>query len=172
MFVQDFLSLLIYIIVMITVMKKYLQISVVLGAFFLLVFIRQLRSGGASDESTVVGNTKTSSQSNSFHATPTAGASSGTGKYKNGTYTGSVEDAYYGNLQVQVLISNGKISDVTFLQYPNDNHDSQFINSQAMPVLKSEAIQAQSAQVDIVSGASDSSQAFQKSLENALQQAS
>jgi uncharacterized protein with FMN-binding domain len=152
-------------------MKKYLQISVVLGAFFILVFIRQLRSGG-SNEAQVVGNSSQSSQTNSSQNTPTAAASAGGGKYKNGPYTGSVEDAYYGNLQVQVQISNGSISDVTFLQYPNDNHDSQFINSQAMPILKSEAIQAQSANVDIVSGASDSSQAFQKSLQTALQQAS
>ena len=150
-------------------MKKYLQISVVLGAFFLLVFIRQLRSGGGDSRS--VGNLNQSSQSSSTQATPTVGAS-GSGKYKNGTYTGSVEDAYYGNLQVQVQISNGNISDVTFLQYPNDNHDSRFINEQAMPILKSEAIQVQSANVDIVSGASDSSQAFQKSLQTALQQAS
>ena len=93
------------------------------------------------------------------------------GKYRDGTYTGSTEDAYYGNIQVQVTIANGKISDVQFLQYPNDNNTSRFINEQAMPFLKSEAIQAQSAQVDIISGASDSSAAFIKSLGNALGQA-
>jgi uncharacterized protein with FMN-binding domain len=93
------------------------------------------------------------------------------GQYKNGTYIGSVQDAFYGNIQVQATISNGKISNVTFLQFPNDNRTSQFVNSQADPILSQEAIQAQSAQVDIVSGASASSQAFQASLADALSQA-
>lgn len=93
------------------------------------------------------------------------------GKYKNGTYTGSVEDAYYGNIQVQAVISGGRITDVVFLQYPNDNSTSQYINSQAMPLLKQEAIAAQNAQVDIISGASATSPAFQASLANALAQA-
>ncbi len=91
--------------------------------------------------------------------------------YKDGTYTGSAADAIYGTIQVQATIQNGKISDVQFLQYPNDRDDSIQINQQAMPVLKQEAIQAQSANVDIVSGATDSSQAFMQSLASALSQA-
>lgn len=95
-----------------------------------------------------------------------------TGKYKNGTYTGSVADAFYGNIQVQVTISGGQITDVAFLQYPNDRRTSQMINSQAMPMLKQEAIQAQSAQVSGVSGATATSQAFIESLGSVLSQAS
>lgn len=94
-----------------------------------------------------------------------------TGKYKNGTYTGSVADAFYGNIQVQAVISGGKITDVIFLQYPSDRRTSIEINSQAMPYLKQEAIAAQSAQVDGVSGATATSQAFIESLGSALQQA-
>jgi uncharacterized protein with FMN-binding domain len=93
------------------------------------------------------------------------------GRYKNGSYTGSVADAFYGNVQVQVTISGGQISDVAFLQYPNDRRTSQMINSQAMPMLKQEAIQAQSAQVSGVSGATATSGAFIESLTSALQQA-
>lgn len=93
------------------------------------------------------------------------------GKYKNGTYTGSVADAFYGNIQVQVTISGGQITDVTFLQYPNDRQTSIEINSQAMPLLKQETIQAQSANVAGVSGASQSSAAFIQSLSSALGQA-
>lgn len=93
------------------------------------------------------------------------------GQYKDGAYTGSAADAFYGNIQVQVTISGGRITDVQFLQYPNDRSTSIAINSQAMPYLKQEAIQAQSANVDIVSGATDSSQAFQESLQSALAQA-
>lgn len=94
-----------------------------------------------------------------------------TGRYKNGTYTGSVADAFYGNIQVQAVISGGKITDVIFLQYPNDRSTSVYINSQAMPYLKQEAIQAQSANVAGVSGASATSQAFIESLQSALNQA-
>lgn len=90
------------------------------------------------------------------------------GQYKDGTYTGSVADAYYGNIQVQAVISGDRLTDVIFLQYPSDRRTSVSINTQAMPYLKSEAISAQSANVNIVSGASDSSQAFRQSLGTAL----
>lgn len=91
--------------------------------------------------------------------------------YKNGVYTGDVTDAFYGNVQVQVTISAGKISDVKFLQYPNDRQTSIEINSQAIPLLTQEAIQAQSAQVDGVSGATQTSIAFKTSLQSALDNA-
>ena len=88
---------------------------------------------------------KTSAPSPITTPTPVPTPTPNAGKYKNGTYTGSTEDAYYGNIQVQAVISGGKITDVIFLQYPNDNGTSISINSQAMPLLKQEAIAAQSA---------------------------
>lgn len=93
-------------------------------------------------------------------------------KYKNGNYIGSTADAFYGLVQVEAIIKNGQIADVQFLQYPNDRQHSVLINSQAMPYLKQEAISAQSANVDIVSGATATSQAFIQSLASALSQAS
>jgi uncharacterized protein with FMN-binding domain len=90
------------------------------------------------------------------------------GQYKDGVYTGDTVDVFYGNVQVQATIQNGKISDVKFLQYPNDRRTSQEISSQAMPMLQSEAIQAQSASVDGVSGATSTSQGFIASLGSAL----
>jgi uncharacterized protein with FMN-binding domain len=92
-------------------------------------------------------------------------------KYKNGTFTGDTVDAYYGNIQVAAVIENGNLSRVTILNYPNDRSRSIAINTQALPILQSEAIQAQTASVDIVSGATDSSQAFIESLGSALQKA-
>ena len=93
------------------------------------------------------------------------------GQYRDGSYTGATADAYYGNIQVKVVVSGGKISDVQFLDYPQDRSNSVRINTYAMPLLKSEAIKAQSANVDGVSGASFSSAAFKKSLASALVQA-
>jgi uncharacterized protein with FMN-binding domain len=102
---------------------------------------------------------------------PTATPKPQLGQYKDGNYTGLVADAFYGPLQVQVAIANGKITNVQFLQYPNDRGTSIAINQQADPILAQEAIQAQSANVNIVSGATDSSQAFMQSMQSVLSQA-
>jgi uncharacterized protein with FMN-binding domain len=60
------------------------------------------------------------------------------------------------------------LASVSFLQYPSDRGTSQRISAQAMPILQSEAIQAQSANVDVVSGATQISQGFISSLAQAL----
>ena len=93
------------------------------------------------------------------------------GQYVDGTYTGGGADAYYGTVQVQISVKNGKLADVQFLQYPNDRGHSISINQYAMPILRSEAIQNQTANVRFVSGATDTSMAFQQSLGDALAQA-
>jgi len=100
-----------------------------------------------------------------------AGTGTMQGSYKDGTYTGSAADAFYGLIQVQATIQNGKITNVKFLQAPSDRSESVQINQQADPMLAQEAIQAQSASVNIISGATDSSQAFMQSLASALSQA-
>lgn len=105
-------------------------------------------------------------------APPTATATATqSGAYADGVYTGSQEDAHWGNVTVAVTISNGMLSDVQFLEYPNHRNRSVEINNYAIPELIQEAIQAQSAEVDLVSGATDTSRAYLKSLETALQQA-
>lgn len=93
------------------------------------------------------------------------------GQYKDGTYLSDVADAFYGNIQVNVTISSGKITDVQFVQSPNDRGTSIAINAQADPILAQEAIAAQSSQVDIVSGATDSSQAFIQAMQSVLAKA-
>lgn len=158
-------------------MKKLLLSVSVIGLFLVYGFFKQHES----DEIRVVrpsaqnppAETPTSSSttpavSDSSAPNPTA---SPQGKYKNGEYTGNTADAFYGNIQVKAVIKNGKIADVQFLQYPNDRIQSIQINTAAMPLLTSEAIQSQSSPVDIVSGATDSSMAFNESLTSALSQA-
>jgi uncharacterized protein with FMN-binding domain len=90
------------------------------------------------------------------------------GQYADGSYTGTAADAYYGTVQVKAVVQNGRLADVQFIQYPSDRSTSRYINGQAMPLLTQEAIQAQSAQVDGVSGATFTSQGFQQSLASAL----
>jgi uncharacterized protein with FMN-binding domain len=93
------------------------------------------------------------------------------GRYVDGTYNGDITNAFYGLVQVQVTVGNGEITDVQFLDYPHDRRLSQRINEIAMPYLRSEAIQAQSARVNIISGATLTSEAFAHSLQTALNQA-
>jgi uncharacterized protein with FMN-binding domain len=90
------------------------------------------------------------------------------GQYKDGTYTGQTIDVVYGLLQVQAVVQDGKLASVQFLQYPNDRRTSVRINSVAIPYLQTEAIQAQSASVNIISGATLTSEGFAMSLQSAL----
>lgn len=106
--------------------------------------------------------------------TPTAGstpASSPAGRYKDGSYTGTSYDVGYGPVQVQAVISGGRLSNVKLLQMPSDINRSQEIASYAGPQLVQEAISAQSANVDIVSGATQDSLGFKDSLASALTKA-
>jgi uncharacterized protein with FMN-binding domain len=112
-------------------------------------------------------------QTTTTDTTPTTSTTTtvANGQYKDGQYDGRIADAYYGNVQVRAIIQGGKLTDVQFLSYPNDRNQSREINSYALPILKSEAIKVQSAQVDIVSGATNTSNAFINSLSSALSQA-
>jgi len=92
--------------------------------------------------------------------------------YRDGVYTGKSEDAYYGNVEVEVTIKDGRISDVKVLDFPQDRKTSEQINGLAVPQLVYEALQVQSAGVDVVSGATQTSKAFIRSMETALSQAS
>ncbi|MCU1478161.1 MAG: FMN-binding protein [Subtercola sp.] len=87
------------------------------------------------------------------------------------TFTGSVASTRYGNVQVQITVSGGKISDVTALQLTNDDSRSAQISNRAAPILRQEVLAAQSANVDSVSGATYTSDGYLKSLQSALDQA-
>jgi uncharacterized protein with FMN-binding domain len=91
--------------------------------------------------------------------------------YRDGTYTGTSENAYYGRVQVRVTVVSHRIAAVSVLDYPQDRRTSRYINSQALPLLKQEVISANSASVDTVSGATLTSGAYRRSLANALDQA-
>ncbi len=99
---------------------------------------------------------------------PSGPVSAGQGTYKDGTYKGPEVDAFYGLVEVQATVQNGKLSNVQFLEYPNDRRTSVQINSIAIPYLQQEALQAQTANVDIISGATLTSEGFIMSLQSAL----
>jgi uncharacterized protein with FMN-binding domain len=89
----------------------------------------------------------------------------------NGTFTGSDVPNRFGDVVVRVVISNGHISDVQAVTLPTDRAESAYISSVVGPMLRTETLQAQSANIDIISGATYTSQSYAQSLETALQQA-
>jgi len=164
-------------------MKKTLVSIVIIGAFVIYCFLyghsgltpvvpTTAVESRSSSSATASASTSTPNATDTPGATVTPGATTVPGaRYKDGSYTGSVDDAQWGVVQVKAIIKNGKITDVQFLQYPSDRSRSVYINSVADPQLSSEAIQAQSANIDVVTGATDSSLAFIQSLTDALSQA-
>jgi uncharacterized protein with FMN-binding domain len=84
---------------------------------------------------------------------------------------GPVEENRYGPVQVRVTLSGNRIVDVEALQLPSDRSRSEQISMNAGPVLRQEVLQAQSAQVHAVSGATYTSVGYRQSLQAALDQA-
>ncbi len=125
----------------------------------------------SNDSNKSANPTKTYSNNPSSSSNSTSSKSTSLGPYRDGTYIGKVENVYYGNVQVSVRINNGRISDVQFLQYPNTHATSVYINQQAMPYLKQEALQTQHSRVQIISGATFTSEGFIQSLKSALSKA-
>ena len=74
----------------------------------------------------------------------------------------------YGVVQVQVVITDGAITDVTALEYPQTDRKDIQINNRALPLLKAQVLAAQSAKIDGVSGATFTTDGYVTSLQSAL----
>ncbi len=162
-------------------LQKFAVSTFVVFTFVAYAVHEQLVSAGsAANAAAPANNVATQPLSDSPQAAPTAPAAQSSsvasnpapaqpaGQYKNGSYTGPEVDAFYGLVKVQAVVQNGKLANVQFLEYPNDRRTSVRINSVAVPYLQSEAVQAQSANVDFISGATLTSEAFVESLQAAL----
>ena len=110
----------------------------------------------------------TSSTTKSSGSTTTTTTASGG---VSGTFDGSVSQTRFGNVQVQITVSNGKIMAAKALQFPNQDFRSQSISSQAIPYLVQETLAAQSSNIQGVGGASYTSQGWYDSLVSALAKA-
>jgi uncharacterized protein with FMN-binding domain len=102
---------------------------------------------------------------------PTTTAGSPKSSTGTKTVTGDTVQTRWGPVQVRITLKNGKITDVTAVAYPSDNPKDQEINSYAIPQLRREALAAQSAQIDSVSGATYTSDGYRQSLQSALDSA-
>lgn len=97
-------------------------------------------------------------------ASPPVGASS----LADATVNGAVVQTRWGPVQVQVKITGGRVADVRVLRRPDGNRRDDEINSYALPRLRQEALSAQSARIDTVSGATVTSNGYIGSLQSAL----
>jgi uncharacterized protein with FMN-binding domain len=104
--------------------------------------------------------------------TPAAQAPAATAaatKSVSGTFTGSVVNVQYGNVQVKITVENGKITDAQAVQAPTGRNDRW--TQMALPILRQQTLQAQSAQISGASGASFTSYGWYTSLVSALAKA-
>jgi uncharacterized protein with FMN-binding domain len=98
-------------------------------------------------------------------------ADDGTGTASAVTVTGSSADTRWGPVQVQLTVEGGTITDVSVVDYPTENGKDRQINARAIPVLVQETLDAQSADIDMVSGATVTSEGYLESLQAALDEA-
>ena len=117
--------------------------------------------------SSSTGTSGGSSTSTDPGASTDSGASSGT----SATYTGDSASTRWGPVQVQITVADGSVTDVSVIDYPSGNGKDQQINARALPVLVQETLDAQSADIDMVSGATVTSEGYLESLQSALDQA-
>jgi uncharacterized protein with FMN-binding domain len=87
------------------------------------------------------------------------------------TSTGETINTAYGPVQVRIVESGGRLTDITAIQLPSDNSHSREIAAAAVPILRAEALRANSARIDIVSGATYTSNGYAQSLQSALDNA-
>jgi uncharacterized protein with FMN-binding domain len=100
------------------------------------------------------------------------GGTDGGSSSAGGTYEGQTVQTRYGPVQVQVTVSQGRITDVATLQLPQNDGHSARISSAVEPMLRSEVLSTQSADIQTISGATYTSEAYRSSLQSALDSAS
>ena len=126
----------------------------------------------ATKKATVGATTQpAASQSATATASPAATQTTApvTSTVKDGTFTGPSVNVNYGNVQVMITVSNGKITDAVAVQAPRGKNDR--YTNMAVPILKQQTLQAQSANIQGASGASYTSYGWFKSLQGAMAQA-
>lgn len=146
-------------------MKKYIKLTLVAAAIVGLISLMRYHPSAQTDTASNV--QLQASGSSPTKLTPQSASIA----YKDGTFNGDSVDVGYGIVQVAAIISGDKITDVQYLQMPNDRQHSVEVTNYAEPILKSETLQAQSSNVDIASGATSTSEGFMQSLQAALDKA-
>jgi uncharacterized protein with FMN-binding domain len=149
--------------------------STVTGLVLLLGFKTQSATNTAAIPAAVAPGTSASSSAPSSASSSESSTGSGSGSSASTstgskTVTGTSADTRYGPVQVKITVVNGKITSAQAVDYPQNSSRDQEINSSAIPQLQQETINASSANIDMVSGATYTSQGYIQSLQSALDQ--
>jgi uncharacterized protein with FMN-binding domain len=104
-------------------------------------------------------------------AAPAAGAAAGTATAAKSTFDGAVSDTRYGPVQVRITVAGGKFTAADAIQLPHGNSYDEQVNQYAVPILSQEAVAAQSSKINLISGATYTSDGYMRSLQSALDQA-
>ena len=145
----------------------------VLASLGVLVVGWQAGLAGGFTSSTVTsgGNSVGTNTTGQTSGQTTSSISNSSSTVADGSYTGNDVNTRFGSVQVQISVSGGQISDVVALQLTDSDRRSIQISNRAAPVLRSEVLQSQSANVSNVSGATYTSDAYLQSLQSAIDQA-
>jgi hypothetical protein len=147
-------------------------VSTVVGLVLLLTFKTHSTSGAGSPPAAI--GTPSAGQGG---AGQSGAGQSGTGQGAGGstagatTVTGAAASTIYGPVQVQIMVKGSKVTAAKAVEYPQDTSRDSQINAFAIPVLDREAASVGSAKIDMVSGATYTSQGYITSLQSALDQA-
>lgn len=126
------------------------------------------------DAASVTGSSAAATSGNAATGGASAGGAGGgraTGVDGTRTITGPTVPTEWGPVQVELTVSGDRITDVAVLQHPTGNSRDEEINGYALPILVRSTLEAQSDQIDMVSGATVTSVGYLRSLQAALDQA-
>jgi FMN-binding protein len=152
-------------------------VSTVVGLVLLLTFKTHSTSGAGSPPAAIGTPSAGQGGAGQSGAGQSGAGQSGTGQGAGGstagatTVTGAAASTIYGPVQVQIMVKGGKVTAAKAVEYPQDTPRDSQINAFAIPVLDREAASVGSAKIDMVSGATYTSQGYITSLQSALDQA-
>ncbi|AUY48079.1 FMN-binding protein [Streptomyces sp. CB01881] len=156
-------------------MRRAVVTCTATAAGVILLLSLKPHDGGGGSTPTVL-SAAGPAQASSGASVPSSGSSGSSSASSSGsssvrTVTGDAVPTRYGPVQVKVTLDGTKITKVDVVKYPTSDRRDREINASAIPVLNQEALAAQSADVDVVSGATYTSDGYTRSLQSALDQA-
>lgn len=149
---------------LITIVSISASVAVLIDGY-LMFFKHDQSQETAQSQATAASDTESESST-----TTSSSTSSSNSTMKDGTYTGKSTSTEWGDVQVKITVASGKITQITVLKHPTGGKSDE-INSRSLPTYKQEALAAQSANINQVSGATETYKGFTGSLQSAINQA-
>ena len=149
---------------LITIVSISASVAVLIDGY-LMFFKHDQSQETAQSQATAASDTESECST-----TTSSSTSSSNSTMKDGTYTGKSTSTEWGDVQVKITVASGKITQITVLKHPTGGKSDE-INSRSLPTYKQEALAAQSANINQVSGATETYKGFTGSLQSAINQA-